>query len=174
MQLCCYNFHPISQGVKPIQPGTIYNFILLRQFDYHKLISASSAVTSSNLFSKLLLPFKPAHPITTQYCHTLIGHYNKLSKDHRMLIRAFNDERLDCQRKYAQDQYEFPNDILFIYYFQLLYLTFVVCMLPHTFLALLLKSREGVVRGKSYYDYDTYYQYYWIRMYSHYQYKIDN
>ena len=79
MQLCHYNFHPISHEVKPFQPTTIYNFILLHQFDYHKLISASSAVTSSNLFSKLLLPYKPDHPITIHYYHTLIGQFNNNS-----------------------------------------------------------------------------------------------
>ena len=79
MQLCHYNFHLISHEVKPFQPTTIYNFILLHQFDYHKLISASSAVTSSNLFSKLLLSYKPAYPITIHYYHTLIGHFNNNS-----------------------------------------------------------------------------------------------
>ena len=61
-----------------------------------------------------------------------------------MMIRVFNDEKIVCQRKYTQDHYEFQNNILFIYYHQLLYLTFVGYMLPHT---LLLKNREGVVQG---------------------------
>ena len=66
-------------------------------------------------------------------------------------------QRLSDHRKYTQDQSESCIDIyLFIFSYHLLYIT-VVCMLPHTFLALLLKIREGVVRGKSYYNYDTYF-----------------
>ena len=138
----CLNF-PVKAQVLPYRYLVDYKLLYVT---LKNILSVCPSIIQASL-CKLI----PSHQIKSTQ------HINQLSKDRRILIREFNAE--DCLTTESIHRINMSSALTFIYLFFILfdiYIT-VVCMLPHTFLALLLKIREGVVRGKSYYDYDTYF-----------------